>query len=548
VSEWWKLFPPYLLVLTVLLVILPTIAAICLRISLYSHLIFLESRVLRLINDSSRGMQPQIVENLEQRFRQASSNLEQVNTFALISGLYSKEKFKFLGFSLRCVQWDEFCRYLPNLLVALGLLGTFLGITLNLFNLSLTITQLQRNNVTDVAVLFQKLQSPLQGMGIAFITSLLAVACSALLTVVNLRWNTNLAKSQLILSLEDYLDNVLQPTIEGHGRLDKAVNRMVEQQHEFLTRFHDNVTAAMERSLGKVAEQIAAGNREATELATRVYDRFSRAAGTIANAADEFNHAVAAMEATTEEFARVAQIFEQSQFAQKLSTATMGLVKTQAKFDRSTVSLAETVKSIERTGKILGSASQQLMKLLGEISSANQTTVQVLELHQQNQQSLHNIIPELQQTVERFQSGVTILNKMQSQIVNKADSMEGVKVELLNLVTTMNRYTDQINLAIQYLGQRLTNNVAAGTGNQQLQAVTAQVDRGFHYLGDRLLAMGKETNSSNQQLLKQLEACVRHLVEAKQEIYWLRETLEQPVKFKDDANFINKLRSQLDRK
>ncbi|MGK7905166.1 MAG: hypothetical protein AB4352_27910 [Hormoscilla sp.] len=547
-SDWWKLFPPYLLVLTVLLVILPTIAAICLRISLYSHLIFLESRVLRLINDSSRGMQPQIVENLEQRFRQASSNLEQVNTFALISGLYSKEKFKFLGFSWRCVQWDEFCRYLPNLLVALGLLGTFLGITLNLFNLSMTITQLQRNNVTDVAVLFQKLQSPLQGMGIAFITSLLAVACSALLTVVNLRWNTNLAKSQLILSLEDYLDNVLQPTIEGHGRLDKAVNRMVEQQHEFLTRFHDNVTAAMERSLGKVAEQIAAGNREATELATRVYDRFSRAAGTIANAADEFNHAVAAMQATTEEFAGVAQIFEQSQFARKLSTATMGLVKTQAKFDRSTVSLAETVKSMERTGKILGSASQQLVKLLGEISSANQTTVQVLELHQQNQQSLHNIIPELQQTVERFQSGVTILNKMQSQIVNKADSMEGVKVELLNLVTTMNRYTDQINLAIQYLGQRLTNNVPAGTSNQQLQAVTAQVNQGIHYLGDRILAMGKETNSSNQQLLKQLEACVRHLVEAKQEIYWLRETLEQPVKFKDDANFINKLRSQLDRK
>ncbi len=547
-SDWWKLFPPYLLVLTVLLVILLTIAAICLRISLYSHLIFLESRVLRLINDSSRGMQPQIVENLEQRFRQASSNLEQVNTLALISGIYSKEKFKFLGFSWPCVQWNEFCRYLPNLLVALGLLGTFLGITFNLFNLSLTITQLQRNNVTDVAVLFQKLQSSLQGMGIAFITSLLAVACSALLTVVNLRWNTRLAKSQLILSLENYLDNVLQPTIEGHGRLDKAVNRIVEQQHEFLTRFHDNVTAAMERSLGKVAEQIAAGNREATELATRVYDRFSRAAGTIANAADEFDRAVAAMEATTGEFARVAQIFEQSQFAQKLSTATMGLAKTQAKFDRSTVSLAETVKSIERTGKIIGSASQQLVKLLGEISSANQTTVQVLELHQQNQQSLSNIIPELQQTVERFQSGITIINKMQSQIVNKADSMEGVKVELLNLVTTMNRYTDQINLAIQYLGQRLTNNVAAGTSNQQLQAVTAQVDRGIHYLGDRLLAMGKETNSSNQQLLKQLEACVRHLVEAKQEIYWLRETLEQPVNFKDDANFINKLRAQLDRK
>ncbi|MGD1919943.1 MAG: hypothetical protein ACFCAD_14270 [Pleurocapsa sp.] len=86
------------------------------------------NKVSRLLTFDSRGQQPQIVDNLEARFRQASLKLEQVNTMALIDGLYSQEKLKFLGISLRCEQWDYFCKALPNLLLAFGLLGTFIGI------------------------------------------------------------------------------------------------------------------------------------------------------------------------------------------------------------------------------------------------------------------------------------------------------------------------------------------------------------------------------------------------------------------------------------
>jgi hypothetical protein len=78
------------------------------------------------------------------------------------------------------------------------LLGTFWGITGNLYDLSQTIDKASG----DITNLITQLQTPLQNMGIAFITSLTALFFSSLLTILNLRWNTNLAKSVLVTSLD----------------------------------------------------------------------------------------------------------------------------------------------------------------------------------------------------------------------------------------------------------------------------------------------------------------------------------------------------------
>lgn len=157
--------PLELIILTLLFVVLPSIATIFYRLTLYQHLINLEEKVRRLINRQPSGQQPKIIDKLQERFKEASSNLDQVNTVALIDQVYSQEKV--WGFS--CEQIDYFCRILPNLLLAFGLLGTFLGITINLGTLSQTINQTNSSNVSG---LLAELKRPLEGMSIAFTTSL----------------------------------------------------------------------------------------------------------------------------------------------------------------------------------------------------------------------------------------------------------------------------------------------------------------------------------------------------------------------------------------
>lgn len=350
------LLPGYLKFLTVVLVILPTIAATLLRCTLYGYLKSSADKVKRLVTrGNSPGRQPKIVTELEASYQEASSKVEQVNTVALIDQVYGRERFWFI-LSWNCEQTDYFCRGLPNLLLAFGLLGTFLGITFNLSNLSQTINQV---DVSDINSLVHKLQEPLQGMGIAFITSLIAVACSSFLTVVNIIKNTSFAKTLLISSLEDYLDNVYQPTIPGHTRTDKAVDRLVTEFSSFLYRFGDTVRTAVEDSLKEKLQEIFDANIKASRLAEQVYSGLADASGTMARSAYDFQLA-------GEKFVQMSKTFEHSQFPQQLSKATAELASTQEKFSRTASNLSDSVESIKTELSSIQVSSQNLVEILNK--------------------------------------------------------------------------------------------------------------------------------------------------------------------------------------
>ncbi len=463
--------PPELIFITILFVVLPSIATVFYRFALYQHLISLEQKVRRLIDRASPGQQPKILDKLEKRFREASSNLDQVNTAALIDQIYSQEKV--WGFS--CEQIDYFCRILPNLLLAFGLLGTFIGITINLGTLSQTINQ---TNSANVSSLIAELKRPLEGMSIAFITSLTGLFFSMILTLFNWLRNTSFAKYRLISSLEDYLDNIYHPKVQGDTRLDKIVNRMVNQQDEFLSRFGDTVRDAVEKSIGSVAKQIAQGNKEAAELAKQVYERFYEAAGTISGAADEFEHAIAQLNKKSDVFKQSAEIFANSQFPQKLSAATEDLTTMQERFSQSAVSLAETTKFIEGAIVEVQRCSQELTTLAIDIKNSNQTSIQVLELHRNNQNSLGEIIPQLKQGASSFSRAINKLDKLEKEIVNKAETFT-------KLVELVKNYTEQSNSTIEALGDRLIFNLSQqiGSNNQQVKAVVANLEEFANQLG-----------------------------------------------------------------
>ncbi len=445
--------PFYLIFLTLVIVVFPSIATMFYRWTLYKHLVSLEEKVRRLINRQSPGKQPKIIEELQQRFQQASSKLDQINTSALIDQVYSQEKVGVFT----CEQIDYFCRILPNLLLAFGLFGTLLGMTINLSAINQTINQ---TNMTNVGGLVAALKKPLEGMSIAFTTSLIGIFCSAVLTLFNGFRNTNLAKYRLISSLEDYLDNIYHPEVQGDTRLDKIVHRMVSQQDEFLTRFGSTVRDAVEQSIGSVAKQIAEGNKEAAALAKQVYERFTESAGTISAAANEFEHTIAEMNAKSHIFKESAEIFEKSQFPQKLSASVADLTTIQEKFSQSAASLANTTQLMETAIFEIQFCSRELTTLAIDTKTLHQTLIQVLELHQSHQNSLSQIIPQLNQGANSFLQAVNALDKLEEEITNKSDSLNSVKNALIQLLEVEKTYTSQVNLSIESLGDRLIKNLS----------------------------------------------------------------------------------------
>ena len=490
--------PLYLIFITLFLVVIPSVITIILRISLYRYLIDLTNKVQRLINTGLRGEQPKIVQTLEDRFQQASKQLEQVNTGALIDQVYSQEKIN--GKGLTCEQIDYLCRILPNLLLAFGLLGTFLGITINLSTLSQTINQA---NANDVSNLVTELKKPLEGMSIAFTTSLTGLFFSAVLTVFNFLFNSGLAKYRLISSLEDYLDNIYLLEIQGDNRLDKIVNKMVSQQDVFLTNFGKVVREAVEQSMGKVAQQIADGNRETTDLARQVYEKFTDAAGTISLAADEFESSMSDLNATSQIFKESAETFNQSQFPQQLSLATVDLSNTQQKFSESATSLAQTTELIINALIEIGKCSQSLINLGEDIKGVNQTSMQVLDSHHTNQNLLSEIIPQLQEGANSYERAVNKLDALDQKVHDKVNDLDELITAINHLLEAVKIYTSEVNFSI-------ANNPQIQTFVDSIEGYVEKFSLEFANLQSDLI---KSLENNNSQLISEYQTVSNTIIQ-----------------------------------
>lgn len=477
--------PDYLVGIIIVLVVLPSLAAIFLRWVLSLYLETLGNRVRKLIYQQT-SKKPDLVKDLESRFAQASGKLEQVNTPALIGQAYSRLR---LGL-IHCEQIDLFCRILPNLLLSFGLLGTFIGITINLTSLSETIGN---TDATSISSLLEALQQPLQGMGIAFTTSLVAIFFSALLTAVNFLFNTNLSKYRLLNLLEDYLDNVYLQTLAGDTQLDKVVKAIAYSFEGFLGKFGQTIKVAVESALQDKLQEIYEANSQAIKLAEKTYLGMGEAATTMSRSAQEFQIA-------SDRFIEVARTFEQSQFPQRLSGATVELGNIQKNFSQSASNLAASVQAIEIVTLELQGYSKRLVNFAEEVSKSNETSLRVLESHQENQQGFSDTIRQVQEASQGFQVASNTLDTVQRRVVTNADNLDDISASLRQVLEALKNYTEGV------------------TG-------------GMSSLNDRFYeGMNHQANSTSTQLkivVSNLQECLKQVEGTKAEISALRRTLEK---------------------
>jgi hypothetical protein len=363
-----NLLPAYLVVLAIIFVFFPTILGILARFFLYQHLTNSAKKISYLLEGNNRDRVPHILKKIEQRFQNINPATDEINTTAIIEGRYSQEECKILGLSFNCEAVAYFTRILPNLLLSFGLLGTFLGITINLTNLSQTITQV---DLTDIGSLVAELNQPLQGMGIAFITSLIAIACSSLLTVLNLIWNTNLAKASLINYLEDYTDNFCLAQLQTVNPLELAINRFNDNCDLMLTNLGNSLENAVTKAFSKIEQS-----------------------------------------ATT--FAQAANTLDSSRLPEQLSNATTDLAIAQNNFSQSSLVLQRSTQSFEHSLQGVQKTIRQLAILNDAVSHINLKYNTLVEINKQNQQAeqlgMQNIQEKLTQLVEIMEEKVKFVN------------------------------------------------------------------------------------------------------------------------------------------
>lgn len=132
---------------------------------------------------------------------------QEVNTPAIIANAVNTK----LSGLLLC---ERFLNNAVSLFVTLGLFGTFLGLSLSVSSLTELISYTNTSEWLSVLdSVGGGLMSALSGMGVAFYTSLVGVACSIILTLIRSIFSPQAQREKLEARLELWLDHSVAPSL-----------------------------------------------------------------------------------------------------------------------------------------------------------------------------------------------------------------------------------------------------------------------------------------------------------------------------------------------
>lgn len=166
----------------------------------------------------------------------------------------------------------DITRYIINLLIFLGLLGTFWGLSRTVPEVVNTIRSLKPNEGGGINFdeLMSGLESQLDGMGTAFASSLLGLAGSLVVGLIELF--ASRAQNQFFRELEDWLATITRISIAGDAAEGDAHSTLLAMMESNAAGLAD-----MSASISGLAERLETGGgaeaERQTALLARIADR-----------------------------------------------------------------------------------------------------------------------------------------------------------------------------------------------------------------------------------------------------------------------------------
>ncbi|EOD01895.1 MotA/TolQ/ExbB proton channel family protein [Caldisalinibacter kiritimatiensis] len=218
----------------------------------------------------------------------ASDNLEEVNTQAIIEKNFNKHlKWLYIG--------ERFVKSSVSLMIILGLLGTFYGLTLSIGKLVELL-----NNSTNSEVLnsmdsiVDGLIKSVKGMSVAFLTSLFGIGSSIIITVYNMIFNIEDVRVALMVEVEEYLDNTVAS--EFNTGVKDQYTDISDTLKTTFEQFGNQINDSFKYVINTSSENLAAATKEigdSTRTLLHVIQIFEKSVNTFnENTRDfsEFNH------------------------------------------------------------------------------------------------------------------------------------------------------------------------------------------------------------------------------------------------------------------
>ncbi len=199
---------------------------------------------------------------------------------------------------------ERFVKTSVSLMIILGLVGTFFGLTISISKLVTLLGQDVEQALAINASITDSLINALSGMSVAFVTSLFGISASIIMTLFNLFFNAPDKRISLMAQIEEYLDN----------RLFKEVR---EDYAKYST---------VKGSDGTIVQGAQGIDAQSLKVLTNaLINRLYGVTGELANTAESINQSVNSFEKSLTVFSESARDFKEFNYHLKDNIQRMSL-------------------------------------------------------------------------------------------------------------------------------------------------------------------------------------------------------------------------------
>lgn len=315
---------------------------------------------------------------VKERYINLCNHVDDVDTAEFSAGEIETLKVRFLKKEMSAASAQSWLRQAPSLLMSLGLLGTFAGLTVGLGQLSNTFAK-----QGPPAETLTGLRNILAPMGAAFETSLFGLTLSLLVLIITQVNGTRDGLDRCEALLSSWLETVLPAQ---HGvKLVTPLRQSIESLNTSLEQLPDAIYASIQQGMRLAfGEQLENVFNIQANLATEAQHSIRQLAA-IANALQE----------SGEDLLEASQVFRHSDFASSLGQSA----------DQLQASGAQLVLSSESLATRMDEVRDHLSSTQAEWT--RRTEAMVHSLHKANilNEQFNQLLPQLQVTCESLQGG-----------------------------------------------------------------------------------------------------------------------------------------------
>jgi hypothetical protein len=314
--------------------------------------------------------------SFQRRYQNLMKYTDDVDTAEFSAGLIETLELRFLGRSLTAASAQSWVKQSPSLLISLGLLGTFVGLTVGLNQISGILTK--ELNPSAAMSALSALMTP---MAAAFETSVLGLLVSLVILIWTQLSGTRTCLERCEALLSSWLETVLPQQLGAKlmTPLRQSLNELNDTTQRLPSALFSAVSEAMQSAFSaKLNDLFDVQVNLASEAAAAV-----QSLSIIANNLNE----------SGQDFVKAADAFRQSDFASTLNLSVKSLVETREQLTSSTEALSNRLFEV-RDSLLF---TQAEWKLLAKVAENE------LEMSHQSCLRIEDEISTLQSTAQLMQ-------------------------------------------------------------------------------------------------------------------------------------------------